>query len=537
MESDSSPTDTEVPWQRLRRISLLFVVVSKLRQWIIPVIVGLFSARQGSYTLIGLGILAFAILLAFAIVRYLTLQFRLADGELQIRDGIIFRSNRTVPVNRIQNIDLVQNLLHRIFRVAEVRIETASGKEPEAILQVLSLDDVERLRASVFAQSQTTSPQPPTIHSIESTESSSGIESDLAAPRVTPLGCERTEQVLHSLTFKHLALAGLTSNRGLLLVPIAIGAIYEVRNLTGISSFSEPIKSRLRVQTKDIWELMPNGLPTVNFVLWVLAGLFVAFLCLKLFSIAWFVIRFYDYQLKLVGNDLRIGCGLFTKVSATVPRSRIQFISIHRSWLGRKLGLASIRIETAGGGGNENENASQSVARRWFVPVLWESQVAGLVEQLRPGIEWTESRFDWRPLSPLAGKRIGRFAMLATLILTLVSAFVWRPWGAAVGIVLLPIFLWAGWRTANAMRYARTNSLVLFRSGLLTRKVSCAFTDKIQALRLSQSPFDRRWQMATLALDTAAAGPAEHRIQVRYMDAAEAQREFADLKRVSSCLG
>ena len=207
---------------------------------------------------------------------------------------------------------------------------------------------------------------------------------------------ERTGVVLLSLSFKQLALAGLTSNRGLLLVPIAIGAIYESRNLTGLQNLAVPFRDRLRIRTEDIYEMVPNGMPSVYLVLMLLGGLAVAFALLKLFSIAWFVIRFYGYELKLIGNDLRIGCGLLTKVSATVPRARIQFISIHRSWLGRKLGLASIRIETAGGGGNENENASQSVARRWFVPVLWESQVAGLIEQLRPGIHWTESQFDWR---------------------------------------------------------------------------------------------------------------------------------------------
>ena len=142
----------EVPWQRVHPISLLFVVIAKLRQWIIPVVVGVYSVQQGNLLAIGLGITALAILLGFAITRFLTLRFRLAGGELQVREGIFFRSSRTVPVNRIQNIDLVQNLLHRIFGVAEVRIETASGKEPEAVLQVLKLAEIERLRASVFAQ-------------------------------------------------------------------------------------------------------------------------------------------------------------------------------------------------------------------------------------------------------------------------------------------------------------------------------------------------------------------------------------------------
>ena len=152
MVSESPASFPEIPWQRVRPISLVFVIVAKLRQWIIPLVVGLYSAQQGNFILIGVGFVVFALVFAVALVRYFTLQFRLAGGELQVREGLFFRSNRTVPVNRIQNIDLVQNVLHRVFRVAEVRIETASGKEPEAILQVLSLEDVEQLRASVFDQ-------------------------------------------------------------------------------------------------------------------------------------------------------------------------------------------------------------------------------------------------------------------------------------------------------------------------------------------------------------------------------------------------
>jgi putative membrane protein len=223
---------------------------------------------------------------------------------------------------------------------------------------------------------------------------------------------------------------------------------------------------------------------------------------------------------------------LFTKVSATIPRSRIQFISIHRSWIARKLGLAAIRIETAGGGGTEHENASQSVGRRWFVPVISESQVVGLIEHLRPGIHWTESQFDWQPLSPRAGTRLQRFGIIAAVVLTAVAGFVWQPWGATVGIVLLPLFLWIAHRQAKAMRYARSGPLVVFRSGMLTRKCSCAFVDKIQTLKLSESPFDRRWNMATLSVDTAAAGPAEHKIEVKYLDANVAQREYANLRAV-----
>lgn len=512
MESDP----VEVPWQRVHPISLLFVIIAKLRQWIIPVVVGVYSVQQGNLLAIGLGIMALAILLGFAITRFITLRFRLAGGELQVREGIFFRSSRTVPVNRIQNIDLVQNLFHRILGVAEVRIETASGKEPEAVLQVLKLAEIERLRASVFAQTNAIAGKTAVVAS-----ESLAIEEGSSVPLPLP---ERPQQLLLAITLKQLALAGLTSNRGLLLVPIVLGSMYEARGMT------RGIRNQFRISSDDIVNRLPQGISTPLLVVGLLAGFIALFALLKLFSCAWFAIRFYGYQLRAVGDDLRIRCGLLTKVSATIPRSRIQFISIHRSWLGRKLGLAAIRIETAGGGGSEHENASQSVGRRWFVPVLSESQVVGLMEQLRPGITWTESEFDWQPLSPRAGSRLQRLGILASVVLTLTAGFVWRPWGAAIGFVIFPIFIWLARRKARAMRYARSGSMVVFRSGLMTRKCSCTFVDKIQTLRISQSPFDRRWKMATLAIDTAAAGPAEHRIQIQYLDAIIAQQEFANLQ-------
>ncbi len=41
---------------------------------------------------------------------------------------------------------MLQNPLHRLLGVAEVRVETASGSEPDATLRVLSLADVDRLK-------------------------------------------------------------------------------------------------------------------------------------------------------------------------------------------------------------------------------------------------------------------------------------------------------------------------------------------------------------------------------------------------------
>jgi putative membrane protein len=254
---------------------------------------------------------------------------------------------------------------------------------------------------------------------------------------------------------------------------------------------------------------------------------------LRLFSVLWFLLRFFGYRLTLHGEDLRIACGLFTRVSATVPRKRIQFISIHRPLFLRWMGLASLRIETAGGGGR-SENGTTTVSRRWFVPVMPETEIPHLAGFLRPGLQWQEAGIDWRPLATTAGKRLMRIAVLQSLLVAGLGMVATRPWGWLAGLAALPLLL--GWarKKARSMRYSRTARFVVYRSGVLNRKTSLTFFDKVQTVTVRQTPFDRRWKMATLAVDTAASGPAEHNIQVRYLEDEFARREFDSIAQTAS---
>ena len=80
---------------------------------------------------------------------YFSYRYQLRADEMVVRQGVLFRNERRIPYSRIQNVDLVQNPLHRIARVAVVRLETASGGKPEAVMRVLSLDAIQELREKV----------------------------------------------------------------------------------------------------------------------------------------------------------------------------------------------------------------------------------------------------------------------------------------------------------------------------------------------------------------------------------------------------
>lgn len=478
--------------------SILFGILSTAKEFIFAAIFALFLAGTGNMFAMYGAALTVVVAAMNALFRYITLKYQLVDGELRVDQGLIFKNHRTVPCARIQNIDLVQNPLHHLFKVAEVRIETASGNEPEAILRVLSLADVERLRAAVFAEKQSGQPAQQTTASTTAVPGS-----EFAADAVSHTDVNEGE-LIYAIPLRRLIAAGLISNRGFVLIPIALGFLHQ-------------FDLEDRIDVDQVTQYFPETMSTSQTILTTLVVCLILLVVFRFVSIGWYVLRFFGYRLQIWGNDLRISCGLFTRVSATVPRHRIQFISIQQTLLGRWFGLAMIRLETAGGGGQQSEDASVSVSRRWFVPVIKRSDVAHVLSFLREGVDFEADDLQWQPPAPRTLSRLIRIALLRSLLVGLLGLLIWRPWGWTIALPAAVIFLYFAWRYSKSLKYARSSSGVFYRSGVFVRKASVTFFDKIQNLSVSQGFFDRRWQMATLRIDTAAAGPAKHVIEAKYM--------------------
>lgn len=523
----------------LHALSLVFEVSNRIRANLIPAIFASFSVVTGGVIGLYIGVAIFGFAIAFSIIRFLTFRYRLTDSELLIDQGLIFRTHRSVPLSNIQNIDSVQNIFHRFFQVAEVRIETASGNEPEATMRVLSIAEVDRLRDRILGiATSSKSPAANTAASCDPTTSSTAFS--IASAR----------SILEIPTHR-LILAGLLSNRGLVLAGIAFGYFWQAQ----FSEFDpfrgkgdEPTQENVRgaiqgtfQSFKSVFDSMTESLSgqakSVSGILLLVLFVVLLVLVLRLFSAAWYVIKFHGYRLTLRDEELHIRCGLFTKISATVPRQRIQVISIHRSWFARFFGLASIRVETTGGGtGQQAENAATTMGRHWFVPILAMSELEQVLQAMQPNIEWETSNLSWKAPSPRAKKRLVRVPMLLGIVLLIVSVVqffttygTWAGVTASASIVWMALSLWICAKKSKSRKYATNETQILFRSGILMQKTSIGFLDRIQSIDLVRSPFDRNWRMATLKFDTSGAGPAEHLLVIEMLDADEATREFERL--------
>lgn len=508
--------------------SLFFDIISRFRQYLIPLIFAFLSARNQDWFF---GVLAGVFLIGSLMrtfVRYFTLQYGIANGELVVKQGLIFRSIRTVPTRKIQNVNLRQTIFHRVLGVYEVHVETASGQEAEVVLRVLARAQVDSLRQEIFASRPVVGTGTSSVKAINSSGEVSAVDRFGADVQVSEnlidgvaVDSTLSERLLLKIPAGWLVKVGLASNRGWLVVGVAIGLFFQ------FGSFDDErwIKQAINF-IGNAFDALHLGF--LQYVLLAVIGL----ILLKLFGIVWYFTRFFGYRLTRAGDDLRITCGLLTSYSATIPRKRIQVISVQSSWLMRQMGVVRICIETAGGGGNDNdkENSHTQITRSSFVPALAEDDVPRLISELRPDLKWVPEDLHWVSAAGKTAYRRARINLIVSLVITGVVSWFYWPWGLGVILLLGPWSLLQARLYARSLKYARTADGVIFRGGVLTRKTSLAFFDRVQTLSVSQSPFDRRWRMAAITIDTAAAGPADHPLTIPYLDAPFVLEEIEALR-------
>ena len=494
---------------RLPPVSILFALSGSLKAFVLPALVLLIvsTLRGSSFDRGQLWLGLFLVLGAVsAVLRYLTFRLTYEGTELVIRSGLLFRNERHVPYDRIQNLDATRSLLHRVFGVADVRVETGGGLEPEARISVLRESEFEEMRRRVFEGRARARSHP--------------VAADTAAA-MPEVAAPPTAQTLLHLPLRELLLLGLFDNRGFLLIAAAYGVLWE-------SGLQGALWERLAANlpgpetVSSIRESLMAGQPPSFALVGIMAGgLFGLVLALRVLSMAWVTVTLHDFRLSRAGEDLRTEYGLFTRVTTTVPRRRIQSLTIRETPLHRWCGRASVVVQTAGG-----STAAPQVARRpreRLAPIVRAAAVPDLIRHLLP--EADLANVTWQPLHPCAARRAVKplLAMVAasTVYLSIPLSLVagGRYWPAAL------VYLAMGTAAAVAITRRRVRCtgwvsdehVVALRSGWLWRSVTFAPVEKIQSVTTTESPFDRRAIMATVAIDTAGGVRALPRIRIPYL--------------------
>lgn len=480
------------PQLRLHPLSWIFSLTRYLKQFIVPLgAFVLFGARKDGQLW---GLIVVVPLFAGALWQQWIYRYGFGPRGLVIKEGLFFRNVRQIEYPRIENIDVERGVLHRLLGVAQVSIATSTGGKAEASIRVLDLAAVQELRERIFSRTQRESGAART-----------------AAP----------DEVLLHLPPGELIRYGLIDNRGFWIVAAVLGFLSQ----QGLWQSAGALLGRWLVDT-ELQRLAMLGLAVQAALLF--AGIVALIAVLRVFSIASALITLFDFTLTRHEHDLRVRHGLLTRVALNLRMQRIQSVHQTRTLLHRLFGRASLRVELAGDTqAHEHRQRRSHASTRWLAPLCTPQTARRLTAAALPDAHLDDAPA-WQPLAPGARARLFRralyvgvaAALLLALILHLLPQAPFEP-GVAAFAVYVTALAAIAWVRAHLYvkntRWALTAHALLFQHGWLTRRLSIVPRNRLQSVRLASSPFDRHYDMASVAIDTAGAGGTHDPLHIRLL--------------------
>lgn len=490
MRSSPANPASMVSERRLHPLSFLFAIQESAKQFIVPAVVALFAARGRSSWEIWAAFVVVPMALV-ALARAWSVRYHFDETEFVLRSGFIFKRVRHIPYDRIQNVDAVQNVLHRAVGVMDVRIETGGGAETEAVLRVVDREALDEIRAHVFAK------RTPAV--------TDGIS--LAAPTAT---------VLLAMPPREILLFGLIHGKGMLVVGALFGLLWEIGLMDRIGS--ETV-AQGRAGRGVVRQFMLALFDDAAWPVWqVLVAILALVLVLTLFrvlSACWTLVTYYNFTLTRSGDDLRCEYGLLTRVASTIPLHRIQEVVIREGPWHRWSGRSSIAVQTAGGTAGEEA----STRRAWLAPLVHNVDVPRLLDTV---IADAPAEPTWHPVLPRGAGREFVGSLFLVLPISAAALYLLQLRGLWIMAILTVWAIVHARRSVEAIRWTTSGGAIQFTSGWIWRKLLMAPLGKIQVVSRHETPFDRRHRMASVFVDTAGRARVDYSIRIPYLARSDA---------------
>ncbi|WP_078873955.1 PH domain-containing protein [Streptomyces sp. NRRL S-1868] len=178
------------------------------------------------------------------------------------------------------------------------------------------------------------------------------------------------------------------------------------------------------------------------------------------------VVREWDWTVAESPDGLRLDSGLLDRRHETVPPGRVQAVRLVEPLLWRR--HRWVRVELRVAGTDDDESGV-------LIPVARREEAAAVLARVLPGVDVAAAPAAARP----APRRAGR---------------------------CVPVF-------RRGYRHGLTDTLFVTRTGLLGRRTTLVPHAKVQSVRFTQGPWERRNRLANVTVDDGAGGHATARLR------------------------
>lgn len=409
--------------------------------------------------LLGLGILLGVVILLIAVfwVLWHFHQFRITGDDVEVRKGLIFRSHRRAPLDRVQGVNLTRPFPARLIGMAKLEV-VGAGTDANVALEYLGTQRAEEVRADILRLA-------------------SGARAARQAARDRAAGVPATgrERLVGTLNEGVAGLIEGVDRADLVpesVVNIPAGRLIGAHALTGALWF---------VFFGVIWAtsvLLPlllggdddrGGRVTFSLAIALVTGLPMLFAPI---AIIWSqVSKSLRYAIAPTPDGVRVTFGLFTTVTETLPPGRIFAVEVTQSLLWRPFGWWAIRINRMSG---KSAAAQQSGSGQQFstvLPVGTRADVERVLALILPELPAEDMPLIWQHgvLGPVEGDPYRTMPRRAW----------WRR----------PV----SWRRHG---FVLTDYALLLRRGRVWRKLAVFPLARLQGVSIAQGPIDRLQRVA-----------------------------------------
>jgi putative membrane protein len=315
--------------RRLHPLTIVYRGIVSLPQFAIVLYFAFSQGRMEEWVSILISFLYLFITFPFIALNYFYFSFFINPHEIVIKSGVFSRRVRHLPLNKIQNIEVTQNLLQRLLGLAKVMIETAGDVETEGHLEFVSKKDADNISAVIRDQQSRLAEI-----SIIPKDSTGGTENTFARNNYT-----NKEELMFSMSLIDNIKQGMLSFR-----PWLIFIIFWVFTTAQQFYLIPDLENTIDQNLISRFE----GFNSFNLAIFIIIGLIISILLSWLIDILITVINFYGFKLSMVNGKLFTEQGLFNRRKGTIPLKKLQSMIIKSNFIRRYFDLWSLDLETAG---------------------------------------------------------------------------------------------------------------------------------------------------------------------------------------------
>ena len=322
--------------QRQSSIGILVLFLDTLQKFgraFLPILfIWFFKSKDATIVYILLIITVTILVIAIvAYLQYLNFTFYIDDenDEFIVNDGIINKTKTTIQLNKIQQVNIHQNLIQRIINVYGLSVDTAGSDAKEGKIKAISHAMALALKSKLLENevfNKTLLADDLILNNSENTASKS--------------------QPFLKINLLSLVKVGITSNyvKSIGLILTFFFTIFENLRQIGKEDLLDHHKIEKTIASYPVF---------YGILIFVLAMFTIVFII----NIGRTLLKFFNYTITKQKGSLMLSYGLINTESTILKPEKVQIVKVSRNYFQKKLNILEIKIKQASSDENKSKKS------------------------------------------------------------------------------------------------------------------------------------------------------------------------------------